>query len=135
MRTSGGRRRHSRPITARVPFVTLWGAALCRICVTGNGRVYGILAPWREASVLSTLPTALEVVLLGGTEMTTPTENDVMAVQDKLAELYATLPPAQQEVLDTILAAGMSLVGDDDTSGFILVNSSFELEQHMQYRM
>jgi hypothetical protein len=67
--------------------------------------------------------------------MTTPTEHDVTVVQDKLAELYATLAPAQREVLDTILAAGMSMVTEDDTSGFVLVNSSFELEQHMQYRM
>src|SRR5262245_46267075 len=67
--------------------------------------------------------------------MTTPTEKDVLAVQDKLAELYATLPPAQREVLDTILAAGMSMIDEDDTGGFVMVNSPFELEALMHDRV
>jgi len=58
-----------------------------------------------------------------------------MVVQDRLAELYASLAPAQREVLDTILAAGMSLTTDDDTSGFFMVNSQFELESLMHDRV
>ena len=67
--------------------------------------------------------------------MPAPSEKDVLAVQDKLAELYATLSPAQQEVLDTILAAGLSIVDQDDTGGFIMTNSQMELEQVMRDRM
>jgi hypothetical protein len=67
--------------------------------------------------------------------MPAPTDRDVMVVQDKLAELYATLTPSQQQVLDTILAAGLSFVDEDDTGGFIMAHTQIELEQHMRDRM
>src|SRR6476620_11004615 len=105
---------------------------ICRICDTGRPGACGILAAWMTRTLSA--PPARDTVLVsepgpaeaggltvvsepgpaeaggltvqeGCTDMTTPTEKDVMAVQDKLAELYATLPPAQREVLDTILAA------------------------------
>ena len=68
--------------------------------------------------------------------MPAPSEKDVLAVQDKLAELYATLTPAQQEVLDTILAAGLSIVDQDDTGGFIMsTTNEVEMEHYMRSRM
>lgn len=47
-----------------------------------------------------------------------PTARDIAAVQEKLADLYASMPPAQQAVLDMIMAAGLSMVMDDDTGGY-----------------
>ncbi len=67
--------------------------------------------------------------------MPAPSEKDVLAVQDKLAELYATLTPAQQEVLDTILAAGLSIVDQDDTGGYMMTGNLVEMEQYMRDRM
>jgi hypothetical protein len=67
--------------------------------------------------------------------MPAPSDRDVMVVQDKLAELYATLSPGQQQVLDTILAAGLSLVDEEDTGGFVMAPSQMEMEQIMRDRM
>jgi hypothetical protein len=47
-----------------------------------------------------------------------PTEADIEAVQDRLASLYAELPPGQQAVLEMIIASGLSMVNTDDTSGY-----------------
>lgn len=68
--------------------------------------------------------------------MPQPTERDITVVQDKLAELYASLSPAQQEVLDTLMAAGLSSFdANDDTGGFIMTVSVPEAEAHMRTRM
>ncbi len=67
--------------------------------------------------------------------MPRPTERDIMIVQDKLAELYATLSAAQQEVLDTLMAAGLSLIDDDDTGGFLAIAGQAELETLMHDRI
>ena len=67
--------------------------------------------------------------------MPAPNDQDVMVVQDRLAQLYATLTPAQQQVLDTIMAAGLSFVDEDDTGGYMMVNSQVEMEQYMRDRM
>lgn len=66
--------------------------------------------------------------------MPTSTERDIMVVQDKLAELYATLSPAQQDVLDMIMAAGLSLV-DDDAGGYVMVAGPAEMETMMRSRI
>jgi hypothetical protein len=68
--------------------------------------------------------------------MPQPTERDVLIVQEKLAELYATLSPSQQEVLDTLMAAGLSFVEfDDDTGGYLFSGSPVEAEAHVRSRM
>ena len=51
----------------------------------------------------------------------TPGEQDVQAVEQRLAALYGDLAPAQQTVLATIVAAGLDrLTRADDTSGYSL---------------
>ena len=52
----------------------------------------------------------------------TPGEQDVQAVEQRLAALYGDLAPAQQTVLATIVAAGLDRLtrADDDTSGYSL---------------
>src|SRR5438067_1797365 len=67
--------------------------------------------------------------------MATPTEGDIGAVQDTLAELYATLSPAQQDVLDTIIAAGLSLADEEDSGGYVMAPSQLELESYMRDRV
>lgn len=67
--------------------------------------------------------------------MPQPTERDIMVVQERLAELYASLTPAQQEVLDTIMAAGLSFLDEDDTGGFILTGDLMHMEAHMRSRI
>jgi len=68
--------------------------------------------------------------------MPQPTDRDMMVVQDKLAELYATLTPAQRDVLDTIMAAGLSFVEeDDDLSGYQLIGGLAEADAHVRSRM
>src|SRR5829696_7861959 len=67
--------------------------------------------------------------------MPAPNDQDVTVVQDRLAQLYATLTPAQQQVLDTIMAAGLSFVDEDDTGGYVMMNTQLEMEQHMRDRM
>jgi len=67
--------------------------------------------------------------------MPQPTERDIMVVQEKLAELYARLTPAQQEVLDTIMAAGLSFIDEDDTGGFSYSSELMSMELHMRERM
>ncbi len=67
--------------------------------------------------------------------MPQPTERDIMVVQERLAELYARLTPAQQEVLDTIMAAGLSFIDEDDTGGFVLTDDPHSLESHMHQRI
>jgi hypothetical protein len=67
--------------------------------------------------------------------MPQPTERDIMVVQEKLAELYARLTPAQQEVLDTIMAAGLSFIDEDDTGGFSYSTELMAMELHTRERM
>ncbi|MGH2586320.1 MAG: hypothetical protein ACRDJE_15510 [Dehalococcoidia bacterium] len=67
--------------------------------------------------------------------MPQPTEHDVMVVQEKLADLYASLTPVQQEVLDTIMAAGLSIVDDDDLSGYLLADDPTILQIHARSRI
>lgn len=67
--------------------------------------------------------------------MPQPTDRDLMVVQERLAELYASLTPAQQEVLDTIMAAGLSFFDDDDTGGFLFSGDPAALEAHMHARI
>lgn len=55
-----------------------------------------------------------------------PSQRDLDAVQEKLAELYATLPPGQQAVLDMILAAGLSMASEDDTAGYSNASITWE---------
>ncbi len=48
-----------------------------------------------------------------------PSEQDVAAVEGRLAALYAELPMGQRTVLETVLAAGLhTLAAEDDTSGY-----------------
>jgi hypothetical protein len=67
--------------------------------------------------------------------MPQPTEHDVLVVQERLADLYASLTPAQQEVLDTLMAAGLSLVDDDDLSGYSLTTDPTILQIHARTRI
>lgn len=67
--------------------------------------------------------------------MPRPSERDFLVVQERLAELYASLTPAQQEVLDTIMAAGLSFVDDDDLSGYVMSGDTSAMQAHMQYKM
>lgn len=67
--------------------------------------------------------------------MPQPTERDLMVVQERLADLYASLTPAQQTVLDTIMAAGLSFFDEDDTAGFILTADPTAMESHMRTRV
>jgi hypothetical protein len=67
--------------------------------------------------------------------MPQPTERDIMVVQEQLAELYARLTPAQQEVLDTIMAAGLSFIDEDDTGGFAFSDDLLTREVYMRDRI
>jgi hypothetical protein len=67
--------------------------------------------------------------------MPQPTERDLMVVQERLADLYASLTPTQQAVLDTIMAAGLSFLDEDDTGGFSFSGDPITMEAHMRSRM
>ena len=63
-----------------------------------------------------------------------PSEQDVEAVEARLAAVYAALPPAQQAVLGTVIAAGVETLAGADTRGYSDVESLYqarllELEQ------
>ena len=49
-----------------------------------------------------------------------PSEQDVAAVEGRLAALYAELPSGQRAVLETVVAAGLQQLSaaEDDTSGY-----------------
>ena len=49
-----------------------------------------------------------------------PSEQDVAAVEGRLAALYAELPSGQRAVLETVVAAGLHTLAaaEDDTSGY-----------------
>ncbi len=49
-----------------------------------------------------------------------PSEQDVAAVEGRLAALYAELPSGQRAVLETVVAAGLQTLAaaEDDTSGY-----------------
>ena len=51
-----------------------------------------------------------------------PSEQDVAAVEGRLAGLYAELPAGQRAVLETIVAAGLQSLAaaEDDTSGYVM---------------
>ncbi len=66
---------------------------------------------------------------------TTPDASDVHAVEARLSALYAELPPAQQEVLDTVIAAGLAgLSPQDDTAGYVFEHPVV-LEQLARYKI
>jgi hypothetical protein len=58
---------------------------------------------------------------------TTPTESDLAALEGRLTAFYNELPPAQQELLDTIVAAGLSLLAPADTAGYIAIPGGAEV--------
>ena len=63
-----------------------------------------------------------------------PSEQDVQAVEARLATLYADLPAAQQAVLGTVIAAGVETLAGADTRGYYDVEALYharllELEQ------
>ena len=68
------------------------------------------------------------------TTQSIPSENDIQAVEERLATLYAELSPAQQEILETIIAAGLTLTSTDDTAGYSML-SSYEMEHLARSRM
>ena len=53
-------------------------------------------------------------------ETAIPSEQDVAAVEGRLAALYAELPRSQRAVLETVVAAGLHTLAaaEDDTSGY-----------------
>ena len=53
-------------------------------------------------------------------EVSIPSEQDVAAVEGRLAALYAELPSGQRAVLETVVAAGLQQLSaaEDDTSGY-----------------
>ena len=64
-----------------------------------------------------------------------PSERDVIAVEQRLAALYEELPPAQQAVLDTIIAAGLTVTTAGDTSGYSFGMHPVELEMVARARI
>ncbi len=62
-----------------------------------------------------------------------PVESDVAAVEQRLADLWSDLTPAQQALLDTIITAGMTIVGGGDTAGYMMP-SVMEMQAHIQTR-
>lgn len=62
-----------------------------------------------------------------------PGEGDVAAVEQRLAELWSDLTPAQQALLDTIITAGMTIVGTGDTAGYMMP-SLLEMQAHVEAR-
>jgi hypothetical protein len=58
---------------------------------------------------------------------TMPDERDLAALEQRLSALYNELPPGQQELLDTIVAAGLSLLGSDDTAGYVAIPGAPEV--------
>lgn len=68
--------------------------------------------------------------------MTIPSGKDVSVVQERLADLYAELTPAQQSVLDLILAAGISVADiGEDTGGFGMLDSPYTLDSYMRHHV
>lgn len=64
-----------------------------------------------------------------------PTESDVTAVEQRLAALYEELSPAQQAVLDEIIAAGLTIATAGDTQGFSFGMHPVELEMFARARV
>ena len=64
----------------------------------------------------------------------TPGEQDVQAVEQRLAALYGDLAPAQQTVLATIVAGGLDQLSraDDDTSGYHLNREAHYAAQKLE---
>ena len=65
-----------------------------------------------------------------------PTESDVVAVEQRLSALWTDLTPAQQEILDTIICTGLSVVSaSEDTQGYIdMANNPLYMEEHIRSR-
>jgi hypothetical protein len=66
-----------------------------------------------------------------------PSEQDIAAVEARLAAVYATLPPAQQTVVATVIAAGVETLAGAETRGYYDVEALYqarllELEQVWQ---
>jgi len=59
-----------------------------------------------------------------------PSEQDVQAVEARLAAVYADLPAAQQVVLGTVIAAGVEMLAGADTRGY-----SLDMESLYQARL
>src|SRR3712207_3868231 len=63
-----------------------------------------------------------------------PSEQDLQAVEARLAAVYAELPPAQRAVLGAVIAAGVETLASADTRGYYDIESLYqarllELEQ------
>jgi hypothetical protein len=66
-----------------------------------------------------------------------PSEQDLQAVEAQLAALYAALPPTQQGVVATVIAAGVETLAGAETRGYYDVEALYaarrlELEQVWQ---
>lgn len=57
-----------------------------------------------------------------------PVDGDVIEVERRLAALWTELTPAQQAVLDALIAAGLAVTSPNDTGGFSLTMSPPELD-------
>jgi len=63
-----------------------------------------------------------------------PSEQDLQTVEARLAAIYAELPPPQQTVLATVIAAGVETLAGAETRGYFDMESLYqarlqELEQ------
>jgi hypothetical protein len=56
-----------------------------------------------------------------------PSEQDIVAVEARLAAVYAALPPAQQAVVATVIAAGVETLAGADTRGYTDVAALYQV--------
>ena len=64
-----------------------------------------------------------------------PNERDVRAVEERLAALYAALPPAQQMVLEAIIDTGLTVVtATSDTAGYMDFSNPVAMEEYVRYK-
>ena len=65
-----------------------------------------------------------------------PAESDILAVEQRLAALWSELPPAQQAVLDSVIASGLCAISmAADTSGFVSqLTNPMAVEEYIRSR-
>jgi hypothetical protein len=56
-----------------------------------------------------------------------PSEQDIAAVEARLAAVYATVPPAQQAAVPPVIAAGVETLAGADTRGYTDVGALYQI--------